>query len=221
MARAITLFWKSLKVKLATKYQICGDGDSFCNDILWLIILASIQVGIGGLQVIAAFVACFCVTKSSGTKVVPDDEAKEIGEETGSLKPEVMELVEVENENETKSEVDSDESDVSEENDDNNEDGEDSEKSDDEKVDRDVDEKPEDKAEDIIPESEEVNYTNKDRRRTTIISIDKEELEDIFKDNTIDEEDVEVPEDKSEAGSDDNEDAEDTDEDNEGLWLRF
>ena len=128
-----------------------------------------------------------------------------------------MELVEVENENETKSEVDSDDSDVSEENDDNNE--EDSEKSDDEEVEEDVDEKPED--EDIIPESEEVNYNNKERRRTTIISIDKEELEDIFKDNTIDEEDVEVPEDKSEAGSDDNEDAEDTDEDNEGLWLRF
>ena len=134
-----------------------------------------------------------------------------------------MELVEVENENKTKIEVDdeSDESDESEENDDNNEDGEDSEKSDDEEVDRDVDEKPEDKAEDIIPESEEVNYTNKDRRRTTIISIDKEELEDIFKDNTIDEEDVEVPEDKSETDSDDNEDGEDTDEDNEGLWLRL
>ena len=127
-----------------------------------------------------------------------------------------MELVEVENENETKSEVDSDDSDVSEENDDNNEDGEDSEKSGDEEVD-DVDEKPEDKAEDIIPESEEVNYNNKDRRRTTIISIDKEELEDIFKDNTIDEEDVEVPEDKSEADSDDNEDG----EDNEGLWLQY
>ena len=75
-----------------------------------MIILASIQVGIGGIQVIAAFVACICVTKSSGTKVVPetDDEAKEVGED---LKPEIMELVEVENENETKSEVGSDDSD--------------------------------------------------------------------------------------------------------------
>ena len=59
--------------------------------------------------------------------------------------------------------------------------------------------------------------------RTTIISIDKEELEDIFKDNTIDEEDAEVPEDKSETGSNADEDDEDTDEDtdeeNEGMWF--
>ena len=37
-----------------------------------------------------------------------DDEATEVGED---LKPEIMELVEVENENETKSEVGSDDSD--------------------------------------------------------------------------------------------------------------
>ena len=143
-----------------------------------------------------------------------DDEAKEVGED---LKPEVMELVEVENENETKSEDGSDEDDEGEESDD-NEDGGDNENSDDEENDG-VDEKPEDKTEDVILESEEINYTNKDRRRTTIISIDKEELEDIFKDNTIDEEDAEVPEDKSETGSNADEDDEDTDEENEGMWF--
>ena len=185
-----------------------------------MIILASIQVGIGGLQVIAAFVACFCVTKNNSTKVVPEAEDEELAKDVGEdLKPEVMELVEVENE--VKSEVESDDSDEGEESVDNNEDGADSEKSDDEEKSGDVDEKPEDKEEDIILESEEVNYTNKDRRRTTIISIDKEELEDIFKDNTIDEEDAEVPEDKSDAGSDADEGGEDTDEDNEGMWFRM
>ena len=108
--------------------------------------------------------------------------------------------------------------DQGEESDDNNEDEGDNENSDDEEN-NDVDEKPEDKTEDVIPESEEINYTNKDRRRTTIISIDKEELEDIFKDNTIDEEDAEVPEDKSETGSNADEDDEDTDEENEGMWF--
>ena len=108
--------------------------------------------------------------------------------------------------------------DKGEESDDKNEDGGDNENSDDEENDG-VDEKPEDKTEDVIPESEEINYNNKERRRTTIISIDKEELEDIFKDNTIDEEDAEVPEDKSETGSNADEDDEDTDEENEGMWF--
>ena len=162
--------------------------------------------------------ACFCVTKSSATKVAPDadDEAKDVKEDE-DLKSEVMELVEVENE------VNSDDSDAIGESDNNNEDkGEESD------VDEEAKEKTEDDNDDIL-ESEEVNYTNKERRRTTIISIDKEELEDIFKDNTIEEEDGEDAEGKSEVDSDSGSDAdgddkaEDDDEDveNEGLWFRF
>ena len=160
--------------------------------------------------------ACFCVTKSSATKVAPDadDEAKDVKEDE-DLKPEVMELVAVENE------VNGDDSDASDES-----------GSDDQGEESDVDEEPKEKTEDDnddILESEEVNYTNKERRRTTIISIDKEELEDIFKDNTIEEEDGEDAEGKSEVDSDSGSDAdgddkaEDDDEDaeNEGLWFRF
>ena len=159
---------------------------------------------------------CFCVTKSSATKVAPDadDEAKDVKEDE-DLKPEAMELVAVENE------VNGDDSDASDES-----------GSDDQGEESDVDEEPKEKTEDDnddILESEEVNYTNKERRRTTIISIDKEELEDIFKDNTIEEEDGEDAEGKSEvdsdSGSDADEDdkAEDDDDDaeNEGLWFRF
>ena len=63
-----------------TKYNYCNVGD-FCNDFQWLLLLASLQVGVAGLQILALIIGYImqCIL-SPKNKINPqkEDSSKDI-----------------------------------------------------------------------------------------------------------------------------------------------